>query len=302
MSDRELERALTDLGAHLEHPATPPIADAVAARLAETPARSPEARKAARPGRMRDRFGDRVRGRGRAPLPRPRWQRLSLACLAVLVLAAALLAGSPATREAVARLLGLRGVRIEIGGPSPTATTRTGPTTTTGTGSTRTTGIGSELYLGELATLAEARQQVRFPVVVPTAPGFERPDAVYVDRDVPADGRVDLVYQPRPGLPPSPGTRVGLLVTQFRASVEENFLKKMQFGEGSLEAVTVNGQPGYWFATEHSFVYLDRNGNEVPESARLAGSTLIWERGDLTLRLEGQVSKEQALRIAESMR
>ncbi|HEV8653774.1 MAG TPA: hypothetical protein VG276_31345 [Actinomycetes bacterium] len=282
MTSRELERALVELGAHLEHPTTPPIAEAVAARLSEAPARSPRARGAAGAGRA----WDWVRAWRRRPFPRPRWQRLALAGLAVVLLAAAVLAASPATREAAARLLGLRGVRIVIGGHGPTGTT----------------GTGSELYLGEPATLAEARQRVRFPVVVPTAPGFERPDAVYVDPSVPADGRVDLVYRPRPGLPAAPGTGVGLLVTQFRASVDEGFLKKVQFGEGSLELVTVNGQPGYWFPTEHGFSYLDRNGNEMPETSRLAGSTLLWERGDLTLRLEGQVSREEALRIAESMR
>jgi len=279
MTDRELERALADLGAHLERPATPPIAAAVAVRLAEAPAPSP--------GR-RGRVARAARGgaRVRRPLPRPRWQRLALAGLAVVALATAVLAASPATREAAARLLGLRGVRIEIGGPGPAATTR----------------VGGELYLGDPATLDEARRQVRFPVVVPTAPGFERPDAVYVDPRVPADGRVDFIYRPRPGLPAAPGTGVGLLVTQFRASVDQNFVKKAQLGEGSLEVVTVNGESGYWFATEHGFSYLDRNGNELPETSRLAGSTLIWERSDLTLRLEGQVSKEQALRIAESMR
>jgi len=280
MTDRELERALADLGAHLEHPATPPVAAAVAVRLAEAPAPSPGRR-----GRVARAVGA-AGARGRRPLPRPCWQRLALACLAVVALATAVLAASPATREAAARLLGLRGVRIEIGGPGPTATTR----------------VGGELYLGDLATLDEARRQVRFPVVVPTAPGFERPDAVYVDPRVPADGRVDLIYRPRPGLPAAPSTGVGLLVTQFRASVDQNFVKKAQLGEGSLEMVTVNGEFGYWFATEHGFSYLDRNGNELPETSRLAGSTLIWERGDLTLRLEGQVSKEQALRIAESMR
>jgi hypothetical protein len=280
MTDRELERALVDLGAHLEHPATPPVAEAVTARLAEAPARA-WTRRAGRAGPVWPR---------RRPFPRPRWQRLALAGLAVVVLAATVLAASPATREAAARLLGLRGVRIVLGGAPPS------------TAAPSSTGTGAELYLGQRVTLAEARQRVRFPVVVPAAPGFERPDAVYVDPDLPVDGRVDLVYRPRPGLPAAPGTGVGLLVTQFRARVDEGFVKKALSGEGALEVVTVNGQPGYWFATEHGFAYLDRNGNPAPETSRLAGSTLIWERGELTLRLEGQVSKEQALRIAESMR
>ncbi|HWC41363.1 MAG TPA: DUF4367 domain-containing protein, partial [Actinomycetota bacterium] len=67
--------------------------------------------------------------------------------------------------------------------------------------------------------------------------------------------------------------------------------------------VTVGGQPGYWFSGEpHFFTYQDARGNLREEQTRLAGNTLIWQRGDLTLRLEGELSQEEALRIAESMR
>ncbi|HYT25231.1 MAG TPA: hypothetical protein VEP73_01925 [Actinomycetota bacterium] len=279
MTGRELERALADLGAHLEHPATPPVAEAVAARLAGAPAPAD--------------------GRGRRPPARPRWRRLAVACLVIVLLAIAVLAASPATREAAARLFGLRGVRIQLGGPAGTApptSPRTGPATTA------RTGPGAELHLGTPASLAQARALVRFPVAVPTAPGFEHPDAVYVDPGQPADGRVDLVYLGRPGLPASPDTGVGLLVTQFRAGISEEFVKKVQMSEGGIEAVTVHGGRGYWFAGRHDFAFVDRHGNGGYEVSRVAGSTLVWERGDVTLRLEGQVSKQEALRIAESMR
>jgi hypothetical protein len=36
------------------------------------------------------------------------------------------------------------------------------------------------------------------------------------------------------------------------------------------------------------------------EQVRLAGNVLLWERGTRTLRLEADISKEEALRIAES--
>jgi hypothetical protein len=38
------------------------------------------------------------------------------------------------------------------------------------------------------------------------------------------------------------------------------------------------------------------------EELRLAGNTLLWVQGDLTLRLEIAGSREDALRIAGSMR
>ena len=38
------------------------------------------------------------------------------------------------------------------------------------------------------------------------------------------------------------------------------------------------------------------------DTLRLAGNTLIWHHGDVLVRLEADVSKATALRIARSMR
>jgi hypothetical protein len=278
MSRRELteiEGALADLAASLEFPPTPDLAGAVIARLAEAPAESPAR------ARRRGRLAGLTRRAG--------WRRLAVAGLAAVLLAAAVLVASPGTREAVARRLGLRGVGVELGGPPP-------PTVTTRPGERL------DLGLGERVTLEEARRRVGFPVLVPAAAGFERPAAVFVDPAVPAGGRVDLVYRGQPGLPASPFTDVGLLVTEFRGQPTAEFLKKVTV-LGVVEAVTVGGQPGYWFSGEpHFFTYQDARGTLREERTRLAGNTLIWQRGELTLRLEGQLSKEEALRVAESMR
>jgi hypothetical protein len=271
----ELELALRDLGAHLDFPATPDLALAVATRLREAPAAG---------------AGDR-RARGwLARLPRlPGWRRLALAGLAAVLLAAAVLVVSPGTREAVARRLGLRGIDIRLGGERPTPTVTTRP------------GERLELGLGEQVTLEEARRRVAFPVLVPTAAGFQRPDAVYVNQQ-PQGGRVDLVFRARPGLPASQFTDVGLLVTQFQGTLTPDFIKKVVAG-GLVEEVQVAGQPGYWFSGEpHFFTYKDRSGEITDESTRLAGNTLVWQAGAQTLRLEGQLPKQEALRIAESMR
>jgi hypothetical protein len=139
-------------------------------------------------------------------------------------------------------------------------------------------------------------------VLVPAAAGFERPDAVFVDPTVPGGGRVDLVYRARPGLPASPFTDAGLLITQFRGQPEPGFFKKV-VGAGIVKEVSVGGQPGYFFSGEpHILSYQDPTGTVREVRSRLAGNTLIWQRGDLTLRLEGQVAQAEAIRIAESMR
>jgi hypothetical protein len=278
MSRRELdlEQALADLAASLEFPPTPDLAAAVTARLDEAPARRPAA-----PARRRGLLAGLV--------GRPGWRRLAVAGLAAVLLAVAVLVASPGTREAVARRLGLRGVGVQLGGPPP-------PTVTTRPGERL------DLGLGERVTLEEARRRVGFPVLVPGAAGFQQPAAVYVNEAVPAGGRVDLVYRARPGLSASPFTDVGLLVTEFRGQPTPEFLKKVAV-LGMVEEVRVGGEPGYWFSGEpHFFTYRDAAGNLRDEQTRLAGNTLVWQRGELTLRIEGEISKQEALRIAESMR
>src|SRR5215218_3047041 len=278
MSRRELDldQALADLAASLEFPPTPDLAAAVTARLDEAPARRPAA-----PARRRGRLAGLV--------GRPGWRRLAVAGLAAVLLAVAVLVASPGTREAVARRLGLRGVGVELGGPPP-------PTVTTRPGQRL------DLGLGQRVTLEEARRRVGFPVLVPSAAGFRQPAAVYVNDAVPVGGRVDLVYRARPGLPASPFTDVGLLVTEFRGQPTPDFIKKVARA-GLVEEVTVDGQPGYWFSGEpHFFTYLDATGQVRDEQTRLAGNTLIWQRGDLTLRIEGEISRQEALALARSMR
>jgi hypothetical protein len=276
MSRRELDldRALADLAASLEFPPTPDLAAAVTARLDQDPVAERPA-----PGARGRRWLAGLAG----------WRRLAVAGLAVVLLAVAVLAASPGTREAVARRLGLRGIGVELGGPPPsTATT--------------TPGGRLDLGLGERVTLEEARRRVGFPILVPQTGGLERPDAVFVSETVPPGGRVDLVWRARPGLPASAFTDAGLLITEFQGEPTPEFIKKVAVA-GQVEFVEVGGEPAYWFSGEpHFFTYRDRAGAFREERTRLAGNTLIWQRGELTLRLEGELSKEEALRIAESMR
>ena len=295
MTELELERALADLGAHLEHPPTPPLlAEGVMARVAERPAparRPTPAPRAAWGGLLGGarRLGRAARANLGVPLawlPRRGWRRVAVAALALLVLVTGIVVATPSAREAVARRLGLRGVQIHLGGQTPSSTTLR-------------PGAGANLDLGRHVTLEQARAAVGFPLLVPTEPGFERPDAVYLSSDLPG-GRVDLVYLPRAGLRASPFTNVGLLITEFEATP---FVEKIAKTATRVEAVTVGREQGYWLSGEpHSFAYQDRNGNFREETSRLAGSTLLWTHGTLTLRLEGQLSEQQAVRIAESMR
>lgn len=261
LSDAELGRALSQLGAALAYPEVPDLAPAVVERVAGAPAPRPAVIRFPVP---------------MFPVPRlPRvlaGRRVALALAAVFVLAGAAVAGG----------LLVRGVRILVAPESP----RPPP--------------GATLFLGTRTSLADARQRVEFPVLVPTAPGLPSP-VVYVDDDPPG-GRVSLVYPVAPGLPETPETGVGMLVTQFRGQFERVFIEKLVQGGEQVEEIEVAGSPGYWIEGRHTVAYLDEDGTPFQETFRVAGNTLLWQRGEITFRLESALSKEEALRIAESMR
>jgi hypothetical protein len=261
LSDRDLGAALVTVGRNLAFPEVPDLARAVVRRL-EEPDHAPERRLIALPGLFR----------------RP-GRRVALALAAVLLLAGGAVAGG----------LLVRGVRILI---APETTTPPPSPTLSGP-------LGRTLFLGEGVTLAQARQEVDFEVLVPTGVGLPEPVA-YVDDDPPG-GRVSLVYPAGPGLPETEETGVGMLLMQFRGRLELPFLEKLVRAD-QIREVEVGETRGYWIEGEHVLVYLDERGRSFDERSRVAGNTLLWQRGEVTFRLESALSMEEAIRIAESMR
>lgn len=218
------------------------------------------------------------------PAPRLSRRRALVLAFAVLAVAVGAVMAVPPARTAILDWLGLRGVRIERTPTAPSA------------GTTTTRGLSdAELALGERVTLAEARRRARYPILVPPA-SLGDPDAVYFDPAAPG-GQVSFVYRD--------GDEIRLLVSEFRASVEEEFIEKSAGPGTRIEAVAVNGQPGWWLEGEpHEFFYLDRaSGQMRPETLRLAANTLLWVSGERTLRIEGEnLTRAEAIRIAEAFR
>lgn len=209
----------------------------------------------------------RVEAQPRGRRFRPAWA----VALAVLVLGGGVAAVSPA-RSAVLRWLGIEGVRIERVPVAPTPAPSASP-----------------LGLGDPTPLAAG-------TLVPRALG--RPDAVYAQGE-----RITLLYRPRRGLPESEQSRVGALLTQFPGRTNAVFVRKFAGPDTTIERVRVDGEPGFWLAgAPHGLLYEDPSGAVVEAPSRLAGPTLVWRRGGLTLRLEADVTKERALAIARSIR
>jgi hypothetical protein len=214
--------------------------------------------------------------------PRPRAWRPALAyALAAAAAAFALvMAASPDARSAVLEWLGLKSVKVERREP-------TAPPPQPGT-------LGAGLGLGTPATLAEARGRSPF-LRLPQADGLGRPDAIYLGRL-----GVSLVYGERPGYARSTTTGAAVLVQELPARVEP-FVEKT-LGEGTrLERLRVDGDPAFFITGAHGFAYESEDGTRF-EDQRLAGNTLLVERADgLLVRVEGDLARDRAVAIAESI-
>jgi hypothetical protein len=268
----DLEEQLTALGNTLDWPRTPDLAVVIHVHL---PA---------------------LRG-GRAPLAAPGWggslgksfrPRWALAAAAALIIAAALLAFPP-SREAIAGWVNVHTIFRQVPHLATPTPQPPGP-------------LGSRLGLGGRATLVDAQKQISWHIAIPFALG--QPDEVYLQPppDAPAQGEVTLVYATRPGIPVAGQTGVSLLVTEARGAVDQNFFGKMLGPNTTPEVVTVGGHPGYWISGPlNEFFFIDANGTFRSETARLAANTLILDYNGTVIRIEGNLTKAQALEIAASL-
>jgi hypothetical protein len=254
----------------VEWPETPDIAGAVLARLEAAPAdagaRHPRRALAWRPA-------------------------LAYGLAAVVAALAVTMAVSPAARSAILEFLGLKGAKIER--REPTATPRPEPPAP----------LGADLGLGRRRTLAQARREAGFPLLVPAVPRLGAPDAVYLDDPLGAGVRVSLVYGRRRGIPPSEHTGAALLVMLLEADVNREVIGKATGGGAVVDPLEVDGERGYFISGQpHGFAFVNPYGEASFEEQRLAGRTLLLEHGDLLLRVEGEVSRAEAIAIARSMR
>jgi hypothetical protein len=275
LTDAQLAAALADLGTQIAWPSFPDVRARVLARTT-APRRSEWWRAFWSP-----RYGF-----------APAIVTVALALIAVLVF-------SPEARTTATDILRLRGVEI-FRGPVPTPS----PTPSRSPGSVRTpVPTFDQVTLGELVTLGGAENRAGFVVAVPTDPALGAADAVYV-RAVEGSTAISLAYGARPGIPLSPQLGLSALVTEFGGHLEPAILGKVVPQGTKLELLTVNGAPGAWMEGQPHQVFYTSNGGAsfITDTLRLAGNTLIWEQNGLVMRLEAQVDKATALRIAASFR
>lgn len=221
--------------------------------------------------------------RERRPRPGLRRWRTAYGFAAVVVVILTFVSLFPDARRAVANWLGVGGVRIDVvpegDGSSPPG----------------------RLDLGEEVTIDVARQTVPFSLTLPSSGPFERPDLIFLDEDS-GTPRVSFVYAPRPGIPPSEVTGTGAILTLMQGDVPIAAVKKVVGPDTRVRATEIDGRPAYWVAgAPHEVQYLDEEGDPLRLSSRLAGNVLLWDRGNITYRLEARFTFKEAIEVARSI-
>jgi len=89
-----------------------------------------------------------------------------------------------------------------------------------------------------------------------------------------------------------------VLLSEFRAR-DYGLLKKLVGEKTLVEPVRVAGAHGLWIeGPPHTLTYFSTSGEFRQRTVKIHGNVLLWTHGPATIRLEGRISKAQALRIA----
>ena len=198
---------------------------------------------------------------------RPSWLRpIALGFAIVVAVVAGVLAFSPGARSAFLEIFHIRGATVELVETLPDVQAQ-------------------RLDFGERVSRDEAERRVGFELL---DLGSE-PDAIFVR----PDGLASVVY----GDPAEPR----LVLSQARGAIYDGFIKKTGGRGTTILEVQVDGEPGlYVDGPEHFVMFLDENGLISDERTYLAGTVLLWNRDDLLLRLEGDLTRDEALELARS--
>jgi hypothetical protein len=207
----------------------------------------------------------RLERRPRSPFP---W-RVAAVALALLAVAVGAAFAVPQARTTILRWFHLRGVtvvRVETLPP---------------TREPLQAGL-----LGPPLPRVEAERAVGFRLLLPPFAGAA-PKRVRVLNDALATVSLRAHGQP-------------VLLSEYRGVAA--FLRKAVVGETRVEPLRVDGDPGLWVAGTHTFTYFDRQGMFRERTVLVRRNVLLWVHDGITLRLEGKLSKAEALGIARVTR
>lgn len=202
----------------------------------------------------------------RRPARAVRLRPLALGFAILLAVLAGVLALSPGARSAFLEVFRLEGATVERVETLPEVDVQT-------------------IDFGDRVSREEAERRVGFELL-----DLGEPDAVFVR----GNRMATLVY--------GPVEKPRLVLSQLNGAVWEGFAKKAAGFGTRIEPVEVDGERGLFVSgDEHVVMFVDENGSITDEPTFLAGTVLLWNRGDLLLRLEGDLTRAEALELAASV-
>ena len=160
--------------------------------------------------------------------------------------------------------------------------------------------VGAGLDLGSPLSLRDALAVDRPRVL---APGdLREPDGAWVLGNG-SKRIVTLGWRADAGRPALAGSDLALTVMAVPGDVNEDVIRKV-VGEGTtIDAVTVNGDRGWWIAgAPHEIMILRPDGTAGVLRSALAGDSLVFARDGTLYRLESALGRDATLGIAASMR
>ncbi|MBD0339271.1 MAG: hypothetical protein ICV67_08310 [Thermoleophilia bacterium] len=198
-----------------------------------------------------------------------RWRRPLVLALAAVVLALAVAFAVPPARSAILRFFHLGGITVERVEKLPPVSRRS-----------PVAGLRGPM------SLEQARRLAGFPLLLPHL----TPRRAYAE-----EGIVAMLLHVE-------GVEGPVLFAEFRGE-GLGVVKKAIERQTIVEPVRVGNSDGLWLqGAPHVVTYLDARGRARVRTTRLAGNVLAWTRGATTFRLEGALTREQALHIARFVR
>ena len=152
---------------------------------------------------------------------------------------------------------------------------------------------GSSLGLGERISSSEARSRTG-ELLLPEAPNLAGEPAVFYARGPSEADGVVVVFGPGPGLPPLGDTDVGLLLVEVPGDLTSAYPLVEGASGTPTEEVDVDGRRGYWLPDGR--LLRSQPGDGLP------GGALLWQQEDTALLMRANVTREEAIRIAGTIR
>jgi hypothetical protein len=203
---------------------------------------------------------------GRRPFA---WRRAAVLALALVAIAVGAAFAVPQARSAILRFFHIGGEMIIRVDTLPPAVERS-----------QAAGLGSAV------SRSQAEHTLGFRLLLPPVHG-KPPERVYLLGD--SVGTVVLRSHGHP-----------VLLSEF-SSPGEMGLKKLTINQTRVQWVQVDGRTALWIRGTHTLTYFDRQLGFREQTIRIRSNVLVWTRGRLTLRLEGDLTRSQAIALAKSV-